>query len=108
MGAIIYYEYYFKAIAIAVLVCALLFIFLGAHALEGFILTRESDGGREVFDGFGHSSRDGKLRAEPRGGFPVFRDKGGLFVVVVVVLLLLLLLLFNKRTTKELLKGEQT
>ena len=58
--------------------------------MEGFILTRESDGGREVFDGFGHSSRDGKLRAEPRGGFPVFRDKGGLFVVVVVVLLLLL------------------
>ncbi len=74
--------------------------------MEGFILTREGDGGREVFDGFGHSSRDGKLRAEPRGGFPVFRDKGGLFVVVVV--LLLLLLLFNKRTTKELLKGEQT
>ena len=78
--------------------------------MEGFILTREGDGGREVFDGFGHSSRDGKLRAEPRGGFPVFRDKGGLFVVVVVLLLLLLLLLllFNKRTTKELLKGEQT
>ena len=105
MGAIIYYEYYFKAIAIAVLVCALLYIFLGAHALEGFIITRESDGGREVSDGFGHSSRDGKLRAEPRSGFPVFRNKGGLFVVVV---LLLLLLLFNKRTTKELLKGEQT
>ncbi len=77
--------------------------------MEGFILTRESDGGREVFDGFGHSSRDGKLRAEPRGGFPVFRDKGGLFVVVVVVVVVvLLLLLFNKRTTKELLKGEQT
>ena len=74
--------------------------------MEGFILTREGDGGREVFDGFGHSSRDGKLRAEPRGGFPVFRNKGGLFVVV--LLLLLLLLLFNKRTTKELLKGEQT